>query len=73
MSTETLSPEIVSFLLALRAIRQTETLGCFGQYEESCKYYFGCKSCVICRKMCTEYGIEWIDALLKDYPLGGKR
>ena len=77
MSTKTLSPEIVSFLLALRAVRRLQEgigLGCFGQYDETCGekvYYF--TPCIICKKVCTEEDIEWIDALLKAYPLGGKR
>ena len=74
MESKALSPEIVSFLLALRAVKQTLGEECFGQYEdvtwwERCvSERYNISVCIICKKVCTEYGIEWIDALLKAYP-----
>jgi len=71
-----LSPEIVSFLMTLRAVRRppggTE-VSCFGQYDKTCKNALEIHLdpwCTICQKMHLEDGTEWICALLKAYPGG---
>ena len=71
MESETLSPEIVSFLLALRGVRQIPRFKCFGRYRKKiCGSGHGSLDyvCSVCEKMHIKPKIEWIDALLKAYP-----